>query len=80
MVLGVESTTIVLLEASERVFLFLLASGREEPIMDGVLGSSWGMYCATLRYASVLWEVRYASYNRYMWAFVVDGRVDRWTL
>lgn len=57
MVLGVESTTIVLLEASERVFLFLLASGREEPIMGGVLGSSWGIVhigkstCTALRYA-----------------------------
>lgn len=34
--------------------------------MDGVLGSSWGIVhigkstCTALRYASGLWEVRYA--------------------
>lgn len=46
--------------------------------MDGFLGvlgeCTVYMRYATLRYASVLQEVRYAQCNRYMWAFVVDGR------
>lgn len=61
MVLGLESTTIVLLEASERVFVFLFSYWRREERSRlwmgflGVLGEcTVYMRYATLRYASVL--------------------------